>query len=266
MFCWNILSLNKKYTNSLKNYEYNHTLSTKRISKIIAIISNVMKENKIICLYEVDYIYNELVTISNYYNYTISEKIYDDRFNTHILVPNNKYKSYKFEYYPYDMIMDNADYTGIGEKTKDLLFKIKKYIVVAKLDDINVAATHLPCIYQDAEQISMGLLYLKNVIKIINKYDNIIWSMDGNLLINSELYKTLCLEFISVYKLIKGNEPMFTCWTDTAFGGKFKDTIDYIWIKKSSNIQINDITIPYVDSKIPNKTIPSDHIWFKVEF
>ena len=67
------------------------------------------------------------------------------------------------------------------------------------------------------------------------------------------------LELKSALKSINSTEPNFTCFSNTKFGGEFKDTLDYIFYYGPFTVTEAERLI-LSSTKIPNQNNPSDHL------
>lgn len=63
----------------------------------------------------------------------------------------------------------------------------------------------------------------------------------------------------SSFLVFNGKEPEFTCYSDTRWGGEFKNTLDYIFVSKHWKVLSSRLLINTTD-KMPNMMNPSDHL------
>lgn len=75
------------------------------------------------------------------------------------------------------------------------------------------------------------------------------------------LYKTshYDLKMTSSYKEVNKSEPLYTCYSDTRWGGRFKNTLDYIFVSGHFKTLSSKILIE-TNEKMPNELNPSDHL------
>ena len=75
-----------------------------------------------------------------------------------------------------------------------------------------------------------------------------------------ELKEDYCeLKLISAFREVNRREPVFTLYSDTKFGGFFRDTIDYILYTPQLQA-VDSRLLLYSNDKMPNKKNPSDHM------
>ena len=65
-------------------------------------------------------------------------------------------------------------------------------------------------------------------------------------------------KFVSAYLVKNGEEPEFTCFSQTKWGGQFKDTLDYFFVSEGVKVAEASLDIDVV-TKCPNSECPSDH-------
>ena len=63
----------------------------------------------------------------------------------------------------------------------------------------------------------------------------------------------------SSYKGKNGVEPEYTCYSNTKWGGDFKNCLDYIFMSNHWNCIESKLLITTTE-KMPNKLCPSDHL------
>lgn len=136
---------------------------------------------------------------------------------------------------------------------------------------------HMPCTFKKP---IIQILHADALKKLISEHPNIptILAADMNIKPDSSCYRYITksdinqedkiyldwnthsiLQLQSSYKEINGEEPPFTCYCNTKYGGDFKDTLDYIFTSKNLKILESERLI-LTATKMPNEVCPSDHI------
>lgn len=133
---------------------------------------------------------------------------------------------------------------------------------------------HMPCTFMRPIIQSLHIDALKSLINAHSLIPTILVG-DFNIKPNSTQYdyitKGIIEEEHNIYlyntshtsltmkSVFEDGEPSFTCFSDTKFGGAFKDTLDYIFVTK--NIKSLDAERLILSAtKMPNDICPSDHL------
>ena len=157
----------------------------------------------------------------------------------------------------------------------------KNIVIVVNLLEIETDKTftvlnyHMPCTFNNP---NIQLLHIQALKKIASrsKYPKII-SGDFNITPSSDLYqylignipsnnsflqdaKNVFQKYDSAYKFANDQEPEFTIYSNTKFGGLFKNTLDYIFLSDRQWKIINSKKYIETNTIMPNEICPSDHI------
>ena len=136
---------------------------------------------------------------------------------------------------------------------------------------------HMPCTFKKPVIQAMHIDAIKKLI-IKNKQVPTIFAGDFNVTPDSDGYNYLTSPFLqdehriyipvgnhsdialkSAFKEIGKEEPNFTCFSHTKFGGEFKNTLDYIFFHGSLQASEAERLI-LTSTKMPNQSNPSDHL------
>lgn len=136
---------------------------------------------------------------------------------------------------------------------------------------------HMPCTFKQPVIQSMHIDAFKKLM-YEHKDKPTIWAGDFNIVPDSDCYEYLTLGKLidthqiyisprphssynlkSCLKQIIGVEPNFTCFSNTKFGGDFKNTLDYIFTNNLvKTVEADRLLLSA--TKMPNDICPSDHL------
>lgn len=168
---------------------------------------------------------------------------------------------------------EEDDYISIAKNRSNIALKLtlnsdKKFIIYNY---------HMPCAYKTP---IVQTLHLDGLKRLMSEHRDVptILATDFNLTPDSVGYEYFTLAklpvehseylqktnhyglmMMSSYKEVNKSEPLYTCYSDTRWGGKFKNTLDYIFISGHFKTLTSKILIN-VTEKMPNVLNPSDHL------
>lgn len=185
----------------------------------------------------------------------------------------SKFNVFKFIYSVFYSNVINY-HKNIHETYNNAMRKYNRSIFITLQKDncvFNVMNYHMPCEFKTP---LLQKLHFDILVKYIAQINNItILGGDFNITPESEVYRYVenVHDLVSLYKEKHDKEPKFTINSESSFGGYFKNTLDYFFIKKDDknyhNIRILSIDTMYdVDKFYPNELCSSDHVPLQVTF
>jgi hypothetical protein len=140
-------------------------------------------------------------------------------------------------------------------------------------DVVNVWAYHMPCAFREPKIMQY---HANEVVRSVHNADEgwHVLCMDGNFQPYTELYNTFVeAGFTSAAFEANGEEPIWTCRSNSCWSGAFIGTLDYAWFINTGTAQNNyqwSVEFAQLDSEeeeehyLPTTTFPSDHLWMNV--
>ncbi len=184
----------------------------------------------------------------------------------------------KLRYFLEDIISEDEELKKVKSNINDALHRPNFLIRLILEKDYRFAVYnyHMPCAFKTPVVQTLHVDGLKRVIRendiptILATDFNLIPESDGynymtSAIISGEHYKYLDkgehrkLKLQSTFKMINGKEPSYTCFSNTKWGGEFKNCLDYIFISNHFTTVDSKLLI-YTTDKMPNNNNPSDHL------
>jgi len=275
LFSWNILGsklcLEENY--SAKHYQHEAFDNEKRVQIIIDKVSSKMKDDYLIVLHEVDVKINPiLLELCDEYHYTMVTQgrgnLKKGNIASAIIWP---YKIWS------DLSINVVNISNLIRRDKGIIRQeyaaeeIKNsYLLDVYLENqnmkINIAAYHFPCLFRTPNLMMSHAREVSNLLK--NRESAILLCIDGNFMPTTKMYSVFIdNNFESASVISNDQEPLWTCNSNSHWGGEFRGTIDYVWLKnigyKSVSMNFPHLlSLPLEDLPyLPTPTFPSDHIW-----
>jgi len=167
---------------------------------------------------------------------------------------------------------EKPDYLSEARKRSNIAIKL----TLQEKSKFIIYNYHMPCAFKTPILQTLHLDALKKLM-FSHEYLPTILATDFNIQPHSANYNYLIegnlpkeyneyiyesshyyLTMKSSYKAANGNEPEYTCHSDTKWGGLFKGTLDYIFVSEHFTIISSKLLID-TEEKMPNKLCPSDH-------
>ena len=124
---------------------------------------------------------------------------------------------------------------------------------------------HMPCAFKTP---LVQILHIHALKRIIASFPDIPYVLAGdmNILPTSKEYEFLTdtespssITLKSSYFIANKEEPEFTCFNYTKFGGEFCGCLDYIFVSKEFNVLKSHLLLK-TKTELPNADCPSDHL------
>ena len=122
---------------------------------------------------------------------------------------------------------------------------------------------HMPCAFKTP---LVQILHIQALKRIIASFPDIPYILAGdmNILPTSKEYKfltdtTSLITLKSSYLIANKEEPEFTCFNYTTFGGEFCGCLDYIFVSNEFKVLKSHLLLT-TNTELPNADCPSDHL------
>ena len=124
---------------------------------------------------------------------------------------------------------------------------------------------HMPCAFKTP---LVQILHIHALKRIIASFPNIPYILAGdmNILPMSKEYEFLTdtqspssITLKSSYLIANKQEPKFTCFNYTIFGGEFCGCLDYIFVSEEFKVLKSHLLLT-TETELPNADCPSDHL------
>ena len=124
---------------------------------------------------------------------------------------------------------------------------------------------HMPCAFKTP---LVQILHIDALKRIIASFPNIPYILAGdmNILPISKEYEFLTdtissstITLKSSYRITNKEEPEFTCFNYTTFGGEFCGCLDYIFVSEEFKVLKSHLLLT-TTTELPNADCPSDHL------
>jgi mRNA deadenylase 3'-5' endonuclease subunit Ccr4 len=282
---FNVITLNVGTPFSLTQSEYPdcNPIVLDRIRRknaILSLMTNWLRTSPIIVLQEVPYNWKQ--DFDRYFtkrNYTFHCMNYGQKTNgilgVGIAVPN----SYAIDPTEVEFIRvadyiecdcdcdsyDNEVHTNIenAKKRANLVVRMKIHLNNGK--SFYLYNYHMPCAFKTP---LVQILHIHALKRIIASFPNIPYILAGdmNILPTSKEYEFLTdtespssITLKSSYFIANKEEPEFTCFNYTTFGGEFRGCLDYIFVSEEFKVLKSHLLLT-TTSELPNADCPSDHL------
>ncbi len=160
---------------------------------------------------------------------------------------------------------DNEVDTNIenAKKRANLVVRIKIHLNNGKV--FYLYNYHMPCAFKTP---LVQILHIHALKRIIASFPNIPYILAGdmNILPTSKEYEFLTdtespssITLKSSYFIANKEEPEFTCFNYTTFGGEFRGCLDYIFVSEEFKVLKSHLLLT-TTTELPNADCPSDHL------
>jgi endonuclease/exonuclease/phosphatase family metal-dependent hydrolase len=164
-----------------------------------------------------------------------------------------------------DYSSDNEVDTNIenAKKRANLVVRMKIHLNNGK--SFYLYNYHMPCAFKTP---LVQILHIQALKRIIASFPDIPYILAGdmNILPTSKEYEFLTdtsspssITLKSSYLIANKEEPNFTCFNYTKFGGEFCGCLDYILISEEFKVLKSHILLT-TNTELPNADCPSDHL------
>ena len=250
----------------------------RRKNAILSLFTNWLRTSPIIVLQEVPYNWKQ--DFDRYFtkrNYTFHCMNYGQKTNgilgVGIAVPNSyaiNPEEVEFirvaDYIECDYSSsDNEVHTNIenAKKRANLVIRMKIHLNNGK--SFYLYNYHMPCAFKTP---FVQILHINALKRIIESFADIPYILAGdmNILPTSKEYEFLTdtqspssITLKSSYLIANKEEPVFTCFNYTTFGGEFCGCLDYILVSDEFNVLKSHLLLT-TTTELPNADCPSDHL------
>ena len=162
-----------------------------------------------------------------------------------------------------DYSSDNEVDTNIenAKKRANLVVRMKIHLNNGKA--FYLYNYHMPCAFKTP---LVQILHINALKRIIASFPDIPYILAGdmNVLPTSKEYKFLTdtispITLKSSYLIANKEEPEFTCFNYTTFGGEFCGCLDYIFVSEEFKVLKSHLLL-MTTTELPNADCPSDHL------
>jgi endonuclease/exonuclease/phosphatase family metal-dependent hydrolase len=162
-----------------------------------------------------------------------------------------------------DYSSDNEVDTNIenAKKRANLVVRMKIHLNNGKA--FYLYNYHMPCAFKTP---LVQILHINALKLIIASFPDIPYILAGdmNILPTSKEYKFLTdtispITLKSSYLIANKEEPEFTCFNYTKFGGEFCGCLDYIFVSEEFKVLKSHLLLT-TTTELPNADCPSDHL------
>ena len=164
-----------------------------------------------------------------------------------------------------DYSSDNEVDTNIenAKKRANLVVRMKIHLNNGKA--FYLYNYHMPCAFKTP---LVQILHIQALKRIIESFADIPYILAGdmNILPTSKEYEFLTdtqspssITLKSSYLIANKEEPVFTCFNYTTFGGEFCGCLDYILVSDEFNVLKSHLLLT-TTTELPNADCPSDHL------
>jgi len=158
---------------------------------------------------------------------------------------------------------DNEVHTNIenAKKRANLVVRMKIHLNNGKA--FYLYNYHMPCAFKTP---LVQILHIDALKRIIASFPDIPYILAGdmNILPTSNEYEfltdtTTSITLKSSYLASNKEEPKFTCFNYTTFGGEFCGCLDYIFVSEEFKVLKSHLLL-ITETELPNADCPSDHL------
>ena len=160
---------------------------------------------------------------------------------------------------------DNEVHTNIenAKKRANLVIRMKIHLNNGK--SFYLYNYHMPCAFKTP---LVQILHINALKRIIASFADIPYILAGdmNVLPTSKEYQFLTdtqspssITLKSSYRIANKEEPEFTCFNYTTFGGEFCGCLDYILVSEEFKVLKSHLLLN-TTTELPNADCPSDHL------
>jgi mRNA deadenylase 3'-5' endonuclease subunit Ccr4 len=158
---------------------------------------------------------------------------------------------------------DNEVHTNIenAKKRANLVVRMKIHLNNGK--SFYLYNYHMPCAFKTP---LVQILHIDALKRIISSFPDIPYILAGdmNILPTSKEYEFLTdttspITLKSSYRITNKEEPEFTCFNYTTFGGEFCGCLDYIFVSEKFKVLKSHLLLT-TTTELPNADCPSDHL------
>jgi mRNA deadenylase 3'-5' endonuclease subunit Ccr4 len=160
---------------------------------------------------------------------------------------------------------DNEVDTNIenAKKRANLVVRMKIHLNNGKV--FYLYNYHMPCAFKTP---LVQILHIQALKRIIASFPDIPYILAGdmNILPTSKEYEFLTdtespssITLTSSYLIANKEEPEFTCFNYTTFGGEFCGCLDYIFVSEEFKVLKSHLLLT-TETELPNVDCPSDHL------
>jgi len=164
-----------------------------------------------------------------------------------------------------DYSSDNEVDTNIenAKKRANLVVRMKIHLNNGKA--FYLYNYHMPCAFKTP---LVQILHIHALKRILASFPNIPYILAGdmNILPTSKEYEFLTdtespssITLTSSYLITNKEEPEFTCFNYTKFGGEFCGCLDYIFVSEEFKVLKSHLLLT-TETELPNADCPSDHL------
>jgi len=162
-----------------------------------------------------------------------------------------------------DYSSDNEVDTNIenAKKRANLVVRMKIHLNNGK--SFYLYNYHMPCAFKTP---LVQILHIQALKRIIASFPDIPYILAGdmNILPTSKEYEfltdtTSSITLKSSYLIANKEEPEFTCFNYTTFGGEFCGCLDYIFVSNEFKVLKSHLLLT-TKTELPNADCPSDHL------
>ena len=252
----------------------------RRKNEILSLFTNWLRTSPIIVLQEVPYNWKQ--DFDRYFtkrNYTFHCMNYGQKTNgilgVGIAVPNfyaidpTEVEFIRVADYIND-IDSSEDYSSDNEYDTNLENAKKRANLVVRMKiRLNNGKAfylynyHMPCAFKTP---LVQILHIDALKRIITSFPDIPYILAGdmNILPTSKGYEFLTdttsqITLKSSYLIANKEEPEFTCFNYTTFGGEFRGCLDYIFVSDEFKVLKSHLLLN-TTTELPNADCPSDHL------
>ena len=252
----------------------------RRKNEILSLFTNWLRTSPIIVLQEVPYNWKQ--DFDRYFtkrNYTFHCMNYGQKTNgilgVGIAVPNfyaidpTEVEFIRVADYIND-IDSSEDYSSDNEYDTNLENAKKRANLVVRMKiRLNNGKAfylynyHMPCAFKTP---LVQILHIDALKRIIASFPDIPYILAGdmNILPTSKGYEFLTdttsqITLKSSYLIANKEEPKFTCFNYTTFGGEFRGCLDYIFVSDEFKVLKSHLLLN-TTTELPNADCPSDHL------
>ena len=163
-----------------------------------------------------------------------------------------------------DYSSDNEDiHTNIENAKKRANLVVRMKIRLNNGKDFYLYNYHMPCAFKTPLVQTLHIHALKRIIASFPDIPYIL-AGDMNILPTSKEYEFLTdttspITLKSSYLVANKEEPEFTCFNYTTFGGEFCGCLDYIFVSDEFKVLKSHLLLT-TKTELPNADCPSDHL------
>ena len=162
-----------------------------------------------------------------------------------------------------DYSSDNEVHTNIENAKKRANLVVRMKIRLNNGKAFYLYNYHMPCAFKTP---LVQILHIQALKRIIASFPDIPYILAGdmNILPTSKEYEFLTdttspITLKSSYLIANKEEPEFTCFNYTKFGGEFCGCLDYIFISDEFKVLKSHLLLT-TNTELPNAECPSDHL------